>query len=75
LYLNGGGNLVFAVEHRGDELVVTEEESSDGLCEPGPCPVHSTELSRIPVPRGVTFEEVFHVVEGPGREYDEPCGG
>jgi hypothetical protein len=73
LYMNGGGNLVYAVDREGDHLVVSEQVSTDGLCEPAPCPIHSKEIARIPVPPDARFEEVFHVVDSPGAEHDEAC--
>jgi hypothetical protein len=73
LYMNGGGNLVYAVDREGDELVVSEQLSADGLCEPPPCPIHAREIGRIAVPPGGRFDEIFHVVDSPGREHDEAC--
>ena len=73
LYMNGGGNTVLAVERHGDALTLVERTSSDGLCEPGPCPVHTTTLARFPIPPRVSLEERFHVVNGPGDEHDESC--
>lgn len=75
LSMNGGGNLDLTVRREGDQLTLVREISSDGLCEPSPCPVHTTVLAHIPVPAKATFEERFHVVEGPGgaAEHDEFC--
>ena len=73
LTMNGGGNLVMAVDRKGTELHLSEEFSSDGLCEPVPCPVRSVTLARFTVPAQVSIEEYFRVVEGMGNEYDEAC--
>jgi len=73
LFMNGGGNTVLAVDRKGSELQLTEELSSDGQCEPGPCPIKSKLLARIPTPPNVPITEHFHIVEGRGVEHDEAC--
>jgi hypothetical protein len=73
LFLNGGGNLELLVSRQRDELSLFESTSSDGLCEPDPCPSTDTLLGRMSVPADVVFEERFHVVNGPKDEHDEPC--
>jgi hypothetical protein len=76
LYMNGGGNVVYVATRQSDTLVLSIEESPDGLCEPDPCPVSKKLLARIPVPPGVAFEQRFHVVDVDGdarTEHDEAC--
>ena len=70
LYLNGGANLVLAVDRDSDGLVLTREVSSDGLCQPSPCPIERTPLARIRIPSHAALEERFHVVEDGQREHD-----
>jgi hypothetical protein len=73
LYLYGGGNAELIADRHGDELWLSESDSSDGLCEPGPCPSTDTLLARMSLPADVVFEERFHAVSGPSDEHDEPC--
>jgi hypothetical protein len=73
LYMNGGGNSVFAIDRRADELVLTHAISTDGLCEPAPCPAPSVTLARIPIPPRVAIEERFHIVDDASHEHDETC--
>jgi hypothetical protein len=73
LFLNGGGNTEIIADRRGEELRLSESDSSDGLCDPGPCPSTDTVLGRVSLPADVVFEERFHVVNGPSDEHDEPC--
>jgi hypothetical protein len=73
LYMNGGGNTELVADRHGEELWLSEEDSSDGLCDPSPCPVVSTLLGRMAVPSEVTFDERFHIVESAGDEHDESC--
>jgi hypothetical protein len=73
LFMNGGGNTVLAVDRKGSELLLTEEHSSDGRCEPAPCPTDRKLLARFPVPKEVQVTEHFHIVEGKGKEHDETC--
>ena len=74
LYLNGGGNTELIATRRGEELWLSESDSSDGFCEPsGPCPTTDTVLGRMGLPADAILEERFHVVNGPSDEHDEPC--
>jgi hypothetical protein len=73
LYLNGGGNTELIADRRGEELWLSESDSSDGLCEPDPCPSTDTVLGRMSLPADVVLEERFHIVNGPSDEHDEPC--
>jgi hypothetical protein len=73
LFLNGGGNTELVADRRGEELWLSESDSSDGLCEPDPCPSTDRVLGRMSLPADVVLEERFHVVDGPSDEHDEPC--
>ena len=73
LDFNGGGNVVLVADRHGDELWLSEVDSSDGLCEPSPCPRTTTLRGRMAVPSGVAFDERFHIVDGAGAEHDEVC--
>jgi hypothetical protein len=71
---NGGGNAVLIADRHGDELWLSEDDGTDGLCEPGPCPTTNTMIGRMPLPADVVFsEERIHIVDGPGNEHDERC--
>lgn len=73
LFMNGGGNTELLAARHGDELWLAEDDSSDGLCEPSPCPSNVTLLGHMTVPADVTFEERFHVIESASAEHDEAC--
>jgi hypothetical protein len=71
---NGGGNAVLIADRHGDELWLSENDGTDGLCEPDPCPTTTTTMGRMPLPADVVFnEERIHIVDGPGNEHDEQC--
>ncbi|HEY8087292.1 MAG TPA: hypothetical protein VIF09_05595 [Polyangiaceae bacterium] len=56
LFLNGGGNTELIADRHGDELWLSVSTSSDGLCEPDPCPSTDTLVGRMSLPADVVFE-------------------